>query len=208
MYRKFMQRVFLLTLTLSLSFFYNISHGSTIAQIGTDELINRSELIFEGTVISVESELNEFGRVYTFVEFSVEDVLAGSITASPTITLRFTGGIAGGVELDLGVRVPQLNESGIYFVEKVAPGLINPLLGWEQGHFLVNNSGTVVAANSLEVSNVELRRRSNSPLISSGVALGINTRQLTTSDSVSNASEFSKPMTVLEFKDRIRELMN
>jgi hypothetical protein len=208
MYRKFMQRFFLLTLILSSSCLFNLSHGSTIAQIGTEELINRSEVIFEGTVVSVESELNEFGRVYTYVDFSVDDVLAGTTNSNTTITLRFTGGIAGGVELDLGVRIPQLNETGIYFVEKVAPGLINPLLGWEQGHFLVSNSGTVVAANSLEVSNVELRRRSNSSSISAGVALGINTRQITDSDSENIADEFSKPMTVLEFKDRIRELRN
>jgi hypothetical protein len=58
-------------LTASLSFLIQSVHASTIAQIGTNELVNRSELVFEGTVISVESELNEFGRVYTYVVFFI-----------------------------------------------------------------------------------------------------------------------------------------
>lgn len=205
---KFIQRLFFLSLVVSSVCIYPFAHGSTIAQIGTDELINRSELIFEGTVVAVETELNQYGRVYTYVDFVIEDVLAGSTDSSTTLTLRFTGGNAEGVEMDLGVRIPQLNERGIYFVEKVAHGLINPLLGWEQGHFVVNDSGVVIAANSLVVETVELRSRSDNTNISDGVALGINTRLLKENDSEDLDDQFFRPMLVTDFKDRIRELRN
>ncbi len=182
------------------------AHSSTIALIGTEELINRSELIFEGTVVSVSAELNEFGRVYTYVDFIIEEVLAGSVGSSSTITLRFTGGIAGGVELDLGVRIPELDEKGIYFVEKVAPGLINPLLGWEQGHFLVNESGEVIAASSLVVESVELRSRPEISSISDGIALGVIAHPRKESDSEDYNNQTNKPMRVSDFKARIKGL--
>jgi hypothetical protein len=193
-------------LTASLSFLIQSVHASTIAQIGTNELVNRSELVFEGTVISVESELNEFGRVYTYVVFVIEDILVGSTDYAETLTLRFTGGSVAGVELDLGVEIPKIDERGIYFVEKVAYGLINPLLGWEQGHFKITDSGAVVAANSLQVENIELRSKSVRPSTSRGVALGIYTRPI--DEITSNRDLSSPPMSVSDFKERIRELLN
>jgi hypothetical protein len=183
------------------------AHGSTIAQIGTEDLINNSELIFEGTVVSVSTELNELGRIYTYVNFSVQDVLAGSITSGSMLLLRFSGGTVDGVELDLGVRIPAVNERGIYFVEKVSPGLINPLLGWDQGHFIVNDAGEVVAGNSLKVETVELRSRPEITAFSDNVALGVltNPRAESSSDD-SNIQQF-EPMLVDDFKAVIRALI-
>lgn len=208
MFPKFIQKIFSLFFAAFLACLCSNTYASTIAQIGTEDLVNRSELIFEGTVVAVETELNEFGRVYTYIDFAIEDVLAGSTDSANFITLRFTGGIAEGVELDLGVRIPKLNERGIYFVEKAAPGLINPLLGWEQGHFVIGESGAVVAANSLEVKSVEMRSRSISPTVSEGVALGINTRSLVEGDSEFDNEQSFQPMSVSDFKERIRELLN
>ena len=182
--------------------------SATIARIGTEELVNKSELIFEGVVVSVQSEVNQYERVYTYIEFSVEDVLVGNDIDGETLTLRFTGGSAGGIELDVGVRMPQLDERGIYFVEQVSPGLLNPLLGWEQGHFVVNDNGDVVAANALTVEAVELKSNSNSTQISAGVAYGIVTsRRLARGiESVANAEIITIPMSLSLFKQRIVEL--
>jgi len=182
------------------------AHSSTIAQIGTEDLVNRSELIFEGTVVSVSTELNDFGRVYTYVNFNVEEILAGSLSYSSTIVLRFTGGTADGVELDLGVRIPEINERGIYFVEKVLPGLINPLLGWDQGHFIVNELGQVVASNSLVVEAVELQSRPEITAFSDGVALGIITNPRAEDGSANYNTQKHEPMLVADFKAIIRVL--
>ena len=124
-----------------------------------------------------------------------------------TLTLRFTGGTASGVELDVGVRLPELDERGIYFVERVSPGLINPLLGWEQGHFIVNSNGAVVAGNSVTVESVELQSRPRSPEISPGVANGISTSTLLNPDSDIPLDMRTPPMSAAEFKQRIRELI-
>lgn len=176
--------------------------GATIARIGTQELANRSELIFEGVVILVQSEVAQNQRIYTYVDFLMEDVLVGNGSAGDIITLRFTGGSVDGETLDVGVRVPDLDERGIYFVEQVSPGLINPLLGWEQGHFIVNGSGAVVAGNSLSVEKVELQSSSGSSQISAGVAYGIST--LLKSES---GAELATPMSATEFKQKILELV-
>jgi hypothetical protein len=68
------------------------------------------------------------------------------------------------------------------------------------------NSGAVVAANSLQVENIELRSKSVRPSTSRGVALGIYTRPI--DEITSNRDLSSPPMSVSDFKERIRELLN
>lgn len=202
--KEFYRSTFILILTI---FLLAPAYSSTIAQIGTEDLVNRSELIFEGTVISVSTELNELGRIYTYVNFSVEDVLAGSITSGSMLLLRFTGGTVDGLELDLGVRIPEVNERGIYFVERISPGLINPLLGWDQGHFIVNDAGEVVAGNSLKVETVELRSRPEITAFSDGVALGVLTNLRAEGSLDDNSIQQFEPMLVADFKAVIRALI-
>jgi len=184
------------------------ANAATIALIGTEELILQSELVFEGTVISSRTELNQFGRIYTFLEFQVHDVLIGEFDPSNTLELRFTGGNALGSQLDLGVRFPEIDEHGIYFVEKIAPGLINPLLGWEQGHFVVNASENVVAANAREVRAVEWTSQRGIAQISAGVANGIETAPNYDESFAFSIGDPTPSMHIDEFKARIRELAN
>lgn len=206
-------------------------NASTIALIGTADLINNSELVFEGEAIESRTELSPNGRIYTFVAFRVNEVLIGSwdpVATQGILELRFTGGAAFGMELDLGVRIPQEGERGIYFVERVAPGLINPLLGWEQGHFTIgsasgstnagfdassdagsnNNSDVVFAANNREVRSVELQSRPATVQFSSGVANGITTAPAYDESQAFSIGAPPAPMSVDDFKSRILELAN
>lgn len=194
-------------LILSLSLVFPV-HGTTIARVGSEELVNKAELIFEGVVISARPDMDHRGYIYTYVDFLVNDVLVGNAEIGSTLTLRFTGGTVGDIGLDVGASIPKLNERGIYFVEQVTPGLVNPLLGWSQGHFIVNDDGSVVAGNTQVVQAVERRSSKNLRQFSEGVAYGISTRpQPDTTDKQQATSEMkSQPMSVEEFKRKILAL--
>ena len=192
---------FRLIISLLLFFFISPVLSTTIARVGSDELVNRSELIFEGLVVAVRPELNEQGYIYTFVEFIVNEVIVGDPDTGTHLTLRFTGGTVEDKRLDVGARIPELNETGIYFVERVQDGLINPLLGWDQGHFVVTSDGTVIAGNSEAVVAVESRSGHDTQSISNGLALGIKTR----TRSGRRESQLA-PMSAARFKQRIKAL--
>jgi len=174
--------------------------AATILRIGTAELVNKSEIVFEGKVIKTRSEMNKQGGIYTFVKFQVRDVIVGNKNVDEQLELRFTGGIVDDIAVDVGVRIPKDGESGVYFVERVRVGLINPLLGWDQGHFTIRNDGKVIAGNFQPVVDIKNRSYRSSPTFSQGVAEGIITRkQVTENDS---------SMTVEQFKISVKSLVN
>ena len=174
--------------------------AATILRIGTAELVNKSEIVFEGNVIETRSEMNKQGGIYTFVKFEVKDVIVGNKNVDEQLELRFTGGIVDDIALDVGVRIPKDGESGVYFVERVRVGLINPLLGWDQGHFTIRGDGKVIAGNFQPVVDIQNRNYRSPPTISQGVAEGIITRkQVTENDS---------SMTVEQFKISVKSLVN
>ena len=176
------------------------TQAATILRIGTAELVNKSEIVFEGKVIETRAEMNKQGRIYTFVKFEVRDVIVGNKNVDEQLELRFTGGIVDDIALDVGVRIPKDGESGVYFVERVRVGLINPLLGWDQGHFTIRNDGKVIAGNFQPVVDIKNRNYRTSPTFSQGVAEGIITRkQVTENDS---------SMTVEQFKISVKSLVD
>lgn len=177
--------------------------AATILRIGTAELVNKSEIVFEGKVIKTRSEMNKQGGIYTFVKFEVRDVIVGNKNVDEQLELRFTGGIVDDIALDVGVRIPKDGESGVYFVERVRVGLINPLLGWDQGHFTIRDDGKVIAGNFQPVVDIKNRNYRTSPTISQGVAEGIITRKQVTE----NDSSYSS-MTVEQFKISVKSLVN
>ena len=177
--------------------------AATILRIGTAELVNKSEIVFEGKVIKTRSEMNKQGGIYTFVKFEVRDVIVGNKNVDEQLELRFTGGIVDDIALDVGVRIPKDGESGVYFVERVRVGLINPLLGWDQGHFTIRDDGKVIAGNSQPVVDIKNRNYRSSPTISQGVAEGIITRKQVTENDYSSSS-----MTVEQFKISVKSLVN
>ena len=144
--------------------------------------------------------MNKQGGIYTFVKFQVRDVIVGNKNVDEQLELRFTGGIVDDIAVDVGVRIPKDGESGVYFVERVRVGLINPLLGWDQGHFTIRNDGKVIAGNFQPVVDIKNRSYRSSPTFSQGVAEGIITRkQVTENDS---------SMTVEQFKISVKSLVN
>lgn len=117
--------------------------ATTLLKVDFDEVVGQSEFIFEGRVIAKETRRsNRDGNPLTYVTFQVLDVLKGS-TDGEIVTLGFTGGAIDGKKIVVqGLRMPVMNERGIYFVESLENEFFNPLYGWHQGHYLVTEDAS------------------------------------------------------------------
>ncbi len=176
--------------------------ATTVARIASTELVSESELIFQGEVVHTESWRAANGRIFTWVDFNVVEVLKGE-TPGNGLRLRFSGGQVGDLGMSTGVPIPQAGEQGIYFVETTRHPLANPLYGWSQGHFVIDAANQVKAGNGELVTSVEAARKEDGATgISRGVAAGFRTVR-------PNGSELVPPrgLSPEEFKERIREML-
>ena len=111
--------------------------ATTILGMNIDEVAQGAELIFEGKVVEHNVRENAAGMIVTYVTFRIEELIKGEYD-EPLLELKFTGGRLGGQIMEIsGLRIPSPKEEGIYFVESVNRNLVNPLLGWSQGHYLI-----------------------------------------------------------------------
>lgn len=185
--------------------------ATTIRSMDIDAVARDAELIFEGEVIQHETLLdNGTGIINTFVTFEVRDVLKGDYQASQ-LELKFTGGTHDGQVVEVsGLKIPEPGEQGIYFVESTTRNLINPLLGWSQGHFLITEEGderVVTTADSepvidvMPVSNIPATIKKPLGLIEGkgDSAAGVLTD--------SSPLRVEQALTVEDFKARILELI-
>jgi hypothetical protein len=116
-----------------------ISYGNatTVREVSLDEMLQKSQFVFEGTVTAIEARENSQKRIHTYVTFEIKDVIKG-IYDSNIITLSFLGGTVGDRTMAVSdMQFPKKGEHGIYFVESLERAQINPLYGWSQGHFIV-----------------------------------------------------------------------
>ena len=145
-------------------------------------MLQGSELIFEGEVLSLEAREHPDGRrIHTFVTFAIFEIISG-VWHPDTITLRFLGGTAGGRTLRVtDLHLPRRGERGIYFVESLQRNQVHPLFGWDQGSLLarrdaagrerlVTREGVPIVAAELSVHGALQQR-------SSGVSHGLLARR-------------------------------
>lgn len=201
------------TVTFLLSMFLLSTDGyaTTLLEMDIDSVVAQAELVFVGTVVDSESIREINGQYRTHVTFRVQEVLKGD-HPEQTLELRFLGGSVNGrgtVVSDL--RRPEIGESGIYFVESVSENLINPLLGWSQGHFLIHDDeqgNSRVTTNRREpvrdirsISDIpELIRRPPGLVTGeTGKAMGVVVED--------DPDRIDQGLTVEQFKDRIRLLL-
>jgi hypothetical protein len=152
--------------------------GSTVRETTVDEMVARSEFIFEGIVAAVEARPESGSRlIHTFVTFQILDVMKGA-PAAPTIELRFLGGTVGerGVSVS-DLKLPRLGEHGIYFVESLSRRQVNPLFGWSQGHLVVvrdrDGRPRVCAHDRTPIVAVEASPAGATARSSAGIARGL-----------------------------------
>ena len=112
--------------------------ASTVLRKSLSDLVKSAELVFEGTVTAstvVPGVGN--GPPRTCVTFAVTDVIAGQ-SPGATIQLCFLGGEVDGVQTVVtDMHYPVVGEHGIYLAESTRQPMVNPLIGWDQGRFLV-----------------------------------------------------------------------
>jgi hypothetical protein len=114
--------------------------SATVDRVQLSELLSRCELIFEGHVVGQTTERTSSG-LRTWVEFAVVEVVKGP-QVGRRVSLAFLGGrLDGLVDRIAGLRVPELGEHGIYFVESLQRLQVNPLLGWDQGRLKILVAG-------------------------------------------------------------------
>ncbi len=112
--------------------------ASTVLKVSFEEVCQGAELIFEGRVVSRESRLSSTtGNPFTYFTFEIIDVIKGSYISN-IIELGFMGGPKGDYVMTVSdMRMPEIGERGVYFVENLSVQQVHPLCGWHQGHYLV-----------------------------------------------------------------------
>jgi len=185
-------------------------NATTILGMDIHAVAQGAELVFEGQVIQHNTQENAAGMVVTYVTFEVRDVVKGSFSEQ-FLELKFTGGSLNGQVMEVsGLRMPALDEEGIYFVESISRDLINPLIGWSQGHYIINAD-----EGERRISTVD--RMPVTEVLPTGTIPRAIKRPLTIIDGdsdpatgiVTEASPLliDRAMTVEDFKARIRTLV-
>ena len=187
------------------------TNATTILGMDIDKVANDAELIFEGEVILHETrQISNTGIIHTYVTFTVHDVVKGDFSAD-TIELKFAGGTFMGQIVEVGgLEIPKEGEDGIYFVESTSRDLLNPLIGWSQGHFIIEQELGERRVRTIDRQTVtDIQSVSSIPSVikkpqaiiegDGDVAAGV----LVDSSSLS----IERALTVEEFKNRILDLL-
>ena len=113
------------------------ARSASVRLVGFDELVRSSALVFHGRVLATRSRwLPAAVGIVTDVEFAVLETYAGD--APGRLVLSFAGGELDGVGLRVhGLTMPSPGEEGVFFVERLDRPQVNPLYGWDQGHYRI-----------------------------------------------------------------------
>ena len=187
------------------------AQATTIMGMDVDRLANDAELIFEGEVIAVNARQQPgSGIIHTYITFTVLDVIKGN-DPGPTLELRFMGGSHEGKIVQVtGMTQPRLGEQGIYFVESLSQDMVNPLLGWSQGHYIIDETSgdrrvrtvdnkPVTAIESLSRVPLLIKRPNDIIQGDSEAANGIATAE--------NELQIDRALTASQFKARLLDII-
>jgi hypothetical protein len=113
--------------------------ATVVKPLDLTQLTNQADLIFRGKVLAIESRWDEQrSKIWTFVTFSVDEVIKGSYEEKE-ITLKLPGGAIEAEDIRLRVDgVPEfiVGEEVLLFCSN-DPKRINPIIGWHQGRFKI-----------------------------------------------------------------------
>jgi hypothetical protein len=178
----------------------NYTAATTIQKFTFEELVELSELILEGEVISVDPFIEE-ELVYTRVVLEVLEVLKGD-GPGEFIELDFLGGeLDGKVVRVSGQDIPFEKERGFYFIENTANDSVSPLLGWSQGHFriLTDAKGNESLDTDVRLELLEITENKNT-------ALAAKLRNMKFSNQLVTELSFT-PATPTELRDVVDSIL-
>jgi hypothetical protein len=196
------------------------ANATTVLQLSFEEVVDSAELIFEGRVTDVEAVQTGPRSIHTKVTFEVISVIKGNYTEAG-ITLQFLGGDVDGRRLVVqGMQIPAQGDTGIFFVESLQDTLIHPLVGWSQGHFLLETDASgehrVLTADHAPVTgiamtlepqtdtNIESQDDALPVLDDNGAALGVIVGHNVTAESAMSAEAFRGQLqSVLELQRQV-----
>lgn len=180
--------------------------ATTVAQLSFDQVVATAELVFEGRVLAVEARETGPRSIHTFVEFEVLDVLKGDYPGA-TIELSYLGGRVGNRQLQISeMQVPVAGETGVYFVESLQDRQLHPLVGWSQGHYLIeqdsNGRAHVQSASHQPIRAVSIAPFASAQTLSDdGVASGVQIQSIRDEEAAMSAAGFKALV-----RERVREL--
>ncbi|MDG2421248.1 MAG: hypothetical protein P8N40_06070 [Gammaproteobacteria bacterium] len=206
---KFLSKILILSILANSKSLF----ATTVLKMDIDQIAIKAELVFEGEVLLRESRREpNSGIINTYVTFSILEVIKGSYGAN-TIELKFAGGSIGNEVVEVnGLLIPVEGEQGIYFVESINRNLITPLIGWSQGHFIVqeqNGRRIVYTVDNRPVTDIQsvssipptIKKLSSviksDSDVAAGVLVGENQEVIT----------LEEPLLVEELKSRVLEMI-
>lgn len=119
------------------------ARATTVIPPNFDQLVQRAQVIFEGSVTGMKSEWIGTGserRIVTYVTFKVEDSLKGD--AGTNYTMRMLGGTVDGQTMQVSDAPKfQVGDRDLLFVENNGSQFI-PLVGIEHGSFRIKKDAS------------------------------------------------------------------
>lgn len=189
--RKFVFSRLVVPLSLVLLIFLNViasANATSIRQLDMNDMLETAELVFEGRVLKSEARrTRNSSTIKTFILFEVDEVISGDYSKD-TLLLSFEGGTVDGETVEIqGLRTPEVGEKGIYFIESLSRSLVNPIVGWSQGHFLLKSddvgNDTVMTEGGMHVVDIDEESSDlaqSKTEISAGVVNGIKVNRSAT----------------------------
>ena len=178
MIRRPIPRFLSLALTAAALFVGGWAQAASVRLVGFDELVESSALVFHGVVVAADSRwISDRQGIVTDVEFRIVETYKGG-AAGQRLVLSFAGGVVDGRGMEVsGLRQPVVGEEGVYFVEQLAHAQVNPLFGWDQGHYLVrelpDGSSRVFSSLGLPVVSAAPAASPADVRLSEGLPLGV-----------------------------------
>ena len=185
--------------------FTNTVNGTSVLGVTLEQMANNCEFVFEGRVLSVEARMTQNGsNIHTFVEFDIIESIKGEYH-NDQIELRFAGGTVDGLTRRVGdMHIPEVGETGLYFVESLSRTHVHPFYGWSQGHLLIIKDAAgierVTTQRKQAVMAIEpaIRRSPPQPQLSTGAAQGLV---------VEEGRESYDGMSKSQFKRKLRDML-
>ncbi len=178
--------------------------GSSVAQVSLQEMLQDSELVFEGRVIGQEVRAGAGKRaIFTFMTLEVLDVIKGAYPAE-RIELRYLGGTLGDQSLQVtDLHLPSVGDRGVFFVETLGNSPAHPLYGWDQGHYRIvrdpqGQQEIVENYRRQPIYGIDRTRMRNKSGLSTGTASGL---------SLEPTALGSEPLSAQDFKQELRDLL-
>ena len=146
--------------------------ASVIIRMPFDQVVKGAELIIEGEILTKETRLSPIsGRPFTYFKIAIIDVIKGDYP-NPTIEIGYMGGQIGELTLKVSdMRMPDIGEWGVYFIETLSQQQVHPLIGWQQGHYRVIKNPQTGQERVVSDQESETGARSRALLLQPGTDL-------------------------------------